>query len=37
LQDPRVNIAGVRRADLLPLVDWLSEVDPIGWTGIGVT
>jgi hypothetical protein len=24
LQDPRVNIAGVRRADLLPLVDWLS-------------
>jgi hypothetical protein len=23
-QDPRVNIAGVRRADLLPLVDWLS-------------
>ena len=24
LQDPRVNIAGVRRADLLPLLDHLS-------------
>src|ERR1039457_1074390 len=26
LQDPRVNIAGVRRADLLPLLDQLSPV-----------
>ena len=24
LQDPRVNIAGIRRADLLPLLDQLS-------------